>query len=234
MTYWLSPSSLSVFTECPQCFWYEKKQGVKIEKPRGIFPGLPGGYDRVTKDYFDGFREKGTMPPEKPFQELASQWYRFFSDARKLAQWRNAKTGGIDYHDKKGNKFFGALDDLLINTKTKKAVVFDVKTKGDEPPADAMKYNLDQMSAYAFLLQQNGFEVEDSAILAFYWPIKIDPDIERMVHGIRLDRAPVNPQSALDRFNAALSILDENEPPEASATCGWCNWLERRLAAKKK
>ncbi len=233
MTYWLSPSSLSVFTECAQCFWYEKKQNVKIERPRGIFPGLPSGYDRVTKDYFDGFREKGTMPPEAPFQELASQGYIFFPDIQKLARWRNARTGGIEYYDKKGNRFYGALDDLLVNTETKKVVVFDVKTKGDEPPMDAIKYNLDQMSAYAFLLQQNGFEVEDSAILAFYWPIKINPDIQRIEHGIRLQRAPVNPQSALDRFNAALAILDKNEPPAASPGCGWCGWLERRLDAKK-
>ena len=47
----LSPSTLNLFLECPRCFWLHINK--RIQRPRGIFPSLPGGMDLVIKDYFD-------------------------------------------------------------------------------------------------------------------------------------------------------------------------------------
>ena len=230
MAYRLSPTALELFKECQRCFWYDRKGG--IPRPRGIFPSLPGGYDRVTKDYFDVFRRKGEMPPEEPFAELGGQGYRFFPDAHRLAVWRDARTAGIEWFDEKRNRFFGALDDLLENTNTNKVAVFDVKTKGKEPQDDATKWNVDQMSAYAFLLQKNGFEVEDEAILAYYCPERINPDVLRIEHGIKILRVKVDPEAALERFENALCVLESPAPPPASEDCASCDWLKKRAEAE--
>src|SRR3989338_6659737 len=56
----LSPSALNLFLECARCFWLEKVK--KIKRPRGIFPSLPGGMDRIIKTYFDSYRSQ-VIPP---------------------------------------------------------------------------------------------------------------------------------------------------------------------------
>ena len=56
MPYKLSPSSLSLLSDCPRCFWLQLNKGVK--RPEGIFPSLPSGIDRILKDHFDRYAEK--------------------------------------------------------------------------------------------------------------------------------------------------------------------------------
>src|SRR3990172_537291 len=57
----LSASTLKLFQECPRCFWLHINK--KIERPRGPFPSLPSGIDRVLKAYFEAYRKSGTLPP---------------------------------------------------------------------------------------------------------------------------------------------------------------------------
>ena len=57
----LSASTLKLFQECPRCFWFHINK--KIERPRGPFPSLPSGIDRVLKRYFDAYRRQGALPP---------------------------------------------------------------------------------------------------------------------------------------------------------------------------
>src|SRR5512137_2040653 len=105
----LSPSALSLFKDCSRCFWLEKVRGIK--RPRGIFPSLPSGMDRVIKLYFDTFRVKGTLPPElaarKEFKDL-----RLYENHAQLERWRNWRTG-LEYIEDEA-RLFGALDDLLM------------------------------------------------------------------------------------------------------------------------
>src|SRR5271157_5281017 len=62
MPYKFSPSSLSLLSECPKCFWLAFRKG--IHQPSGIFPSLPSGMDKILKAHFDAFRDKGELPPE--------------------------------------------------------------------------------------------------------------------------------------------------------------------------
>lgn len=43
----LSPSTISLFMECPRCFWLQFNKN--IHRSRDIFPSLPGGMDGVIK-----------------------------------------------------------------------------------------------------------------------------------------------------------------------------------------
>jgi len=79
----LSPSSISLFIECPRCFWLDRVKGVK--RPSGPFSSLPNGMDRVLKRHFDLHRGDNT-PPE----ELEGRFRgRLFQDIEKLKVWRN-------------------------------------------------------------------------------------------------------------------------------------------------
>ena len=108
----LSASTLKLFQECPRCFWLHINK--KIERPRGPFPSLPSGIDRVLKAYFDGYRKRGTLPPliqGKLDGTLATQSMTLgFNDPQTKA------------------RLWGRLDDCVIRTDAKLAPL-DHKTR---------------------------------------------------------------------------------------------------------
>ena len=61
-THQFSPSSLSLFKDCPRCFWLAFNE--KIKRPRTPFPSLPNGMDAVLKDYFDTFIRNQKVPED--------------------------------------------------------------------------------------------------------------------------------------------------------------------------
>lgn len=96
---WLSHSGVDVLYRCPRCFWL--RYTYKIYQPQGIVSRLPIRFDKIIKDYFNGYRIKGELPPiikdqlkgrlQDPFQE--TYFYPI-----------NQKYG-----------FFGKLDDCLVS-----------------------------------------------------------------------------------------------------------------------
>ena len=92
----LSPSAINLMLECPRCFWLEKHKVWK--RPSGIFPSLPSGMDKVLKEHFDKFMEKGELPPEIREYGIGNG-YKLFNDKAKLEIWRNNRKG-IQYKDK--------------------------------------------------------------------------------------------------------------------------------------
>src|SRR3989344_9678891 len=123
-TFKLSPSSLSLMQECPRCFWLTQHEVWK--RPSGVFPSLPSGMDRILKEHFDRFRDKGELPPEL-CENSHCESLKLFNNKELLKVWRN-NLKGITWTDKDGNILHGAVDNLL--TKGKKLIVLDFKTKG--------------------------------------------------------------------------------------------------------
>ena len=146
----LSPSALNLFKDCPRCFWREKNNNIK--RPRGIFPSLPGGMDRVIKTYFDGYRTKKTLPPELNRDEFKD--ILLFNDQVLLERWRNWRTGLVYQDGPSGGSLSGALDDLMM--KGDRYIPFDYKTKGSmTTEADAVKYYQLQLDCYALMIESN-------------------------------------------------------------------------------
>src|SRR3990167_3533082 len=87
----LSPSTLGDFDKCQRCFWLDRKKG--LPKPRGIFPSLPGGMDRVLKPWYDTWRFNGKLPPELKGKVDGL----LFKDQAKMDILRNARGGGLTY-----------------------------------------------------------------------------------------------------------------------------------------
>ncbi|MCR4368692.1 MAG: PD-(D/E)XK nuclease family protein [archaeon] len=140
MGYRFSPSSLSLLKECPKCFWMHFNQGIK--RPSTIFPSLPSGMDRILKEHFDAFRDRGKLPPE--LKELEGE-VMLFPDKKLLEEWRNNFVG-IRWKDAQGNAYSGAIDNLLI--KGDKLIVLDYKTRGYPVKEDTHEYYRDQMHIY--------------------------------------------------------------------------------------
>ena len=174
MPYKLSPSSLSLLKECERCFWLHFNK--EIKRPDSIFPSLPSGMDRILKTHFDSFMDKGLLPPE--LKGLNGE-VKLFEDIELLKAWRS-NLKGIQWTDKQGNLFRGAVDNLL--QKGKKLIVLDYKTRGYPLKEDTANHYQDQLDIYNLLLRKNGYKTEDYAYLLFYHPSNINENGDVIVH----------------------------------------------------
>ena len=200
--------------ECPRCFWLRFNKGIK--RPEAGFPTLPAGMDRILKMHFDSFRDRGQLPPE--LHELKG--VKLFNDVELLEVWRN-NFKGIQWTDKEGNLFRGAVDNIL--QKGKKLIVLDYKTRGYPLKEDTAENYQDQLDIYNFLLRKNGYETEDYAYLLFYHPNKVDDDGDVVFNTDLVDRK-ISVKNAERIFKEALDVL-KGEMPESGKECGFCEWI---------
>ena len=170
----LSPSSMNVIREAPHFLWMEKNY--KQPWPRGIFPSLPGGMDRVLKPHYDGWRAKGELPPEVKSQGVVEGI--LYPDQARVNKWRarganmlatvvTAVVDGVTY----GVPFRGMVDDI-VQVPDSRLSVFDFKTKGSEPKdGDTERYYGNQGDGYHLLFERNGFKATGKGYFAYYYPI---------------------------------------------------------------
>ena len=188
-TYKLSPSSLNLMLECPRCFWLQVVKNIK--RPETPFPSLPRGMDKILKEHFDRFMEKGELPPELREQECANDGCKLFNDKEKLKIWRS-NFKGIELLDEKSNILLhGAIDNLLI--KGKKLIVLDYKTRGFPVKEDTHEHYINQMDIYNFLLRKNGYETEDYTYLLFYYSNRVTETGE-VIFDTKLIKIKTNPK----------------------------------------
>jgi len=215
----VSPSGLNLFKDCPRCFWLEKVRSIK--RPRGIFPSLPSGMDRVIKAYFDTFRAKNILPPE--LQEHPEfKGVSLYEDLVQLERWRNWRTGLEHFED--GTRLFGALDDLLV--KDGLYIPFDYKTKGaPTSEADAVKYYQTQLDCYALMLEGYGFKPAGHGFLLYYSP-KTVGEHGNVAFEIQPIKIMTETERAKELVRKATAIVS-GPAPKAFANCEYCNWLEK-------
>ena len=214
-TYKLSPSSLSLLKDCPRCFWLHHNK--QIKRPEGIFPSLPSGMDKILKIHFDNYMEKDELPKE--LSELKD--VKLFKDKELLKEWRS-NFKGIQYTDKKGNLFRGAVDNILV--KGNKLIVLDYKTRGYALKEDTAAHYQDQLDIYNFLLRKNNKQTEDYAYLLFYHPEKVDEE-GKVIFNTDLVKMKIDIKNAENIINKAIKVL-EGEMPKPSKECKFCEWIE--------
>ena len=221
MTYKLSPSSINLMLECPRCFWLQIVK--KIKRPDTPFPSLPSGMDKILKEHFDRFMEKGELPPELKEQECINGC-KLFNNKEQLKIWRS-NFKGIEYLDKKsGILLHGAIDNILV--KGNKLIVLDYKTRGYPLKENTHEHYQTQMDLYNFLLRKNGYTTEDYTYLLFYYPNHVTETGE-VIFDTKLIKIKTNPENGEKLFKKAIEILQMKEPPESSKDCGFCKWKEK-------
>jgi len=207
----LSASTLKLFQECPRCFWLHVNQ--KIERPRGPFPSLPSGIDRILKRYFDTYRHRGVLPP---------------LIAGKLEGTLAAHDLTIGFNDAKTNaRLWGKLDDCVILPDGRLAPL-DHKTRASAPDdvSYSEKYYQFQMDVYTLLLERNGHRVSRTAYLIYYFPV------EGILHDgfpfqVAVHRIATDPERAYNIFSEGSRCL-AGSLPASSPTCAFCRWADAR------
>lgn len=212
MPYTLTPSSLSLFKDCPRCFWLQERSGKK--RPAFKYPSLPMGIDLALKKRFDYFRDHDKLPPE--LQKLEN--VRLY-DSPLLALWRNGKMG-LRCKDAEGNILIGAVDDVL--DQNGRLAVLEYTTRGFPLKKDTPELYQDQLNLYTYLLQKNNFKVSEYAYLLFYYPKEVSWQGDIWFHK-RLYPMKISLFDAERLWKKALATL--NGPmPLPSEKCGFCRW----------
>jgi len=213
----LSPSTLNLYLECPRCFWLDKIKNIK--RPRGIFPSLPGGMDRVIKTYFDAYRVKKVLPPELQGNDFNG--VQLFDNQSQIDRWRNWQTG-LQYREDDGSILIGALDDLLV--KGREYIPFDYKTKGSPASEEgAVRYYQFQLDCYALLLEANGLPTLGHGFLLFYSP-KVVGEYGHVVFEHQVIKIATDIERARKIFRSAVTLLKGLEP-EVNIECEYCKWF---------
>ena len=218
--YKISPSSINLMLECPRCFYLQIVKSIK--RPETPFPSLPNGMDKILKEHFDRFMEKGLLPPEiRENKECKS--CKLFSDKEKLKIWRNNKKG-LEY-EQDGILLRGAIDNILV--KGKKLIVLDYKTRGFPLKEDTHKHYQAQMDLYNFLLKENGYNPEDYSYLLFYYPNKV-LETGEVIFDTVLKKIKTSAEDGERLFLKAIKII-KGEMPQSSEDCGFCGWREKEF-----
>jgi len=212
MPYKLSPSALNLMQECPRCFWLTQHKVWK--RPAGIFPSLPSGMDKILKEHFNKFMEKGQLPPEL-CENQECENMKLFNDNALLAIWRS-NFKGISWEDKDGNILRGAVDNILM--KGKKLIVLDYKTRGYELKEDTAEHYQLQLDIYNFLLRKAGYDTEDYAFLLFYVPKEVMATGE-VIFDTTLVKMKVDVKKAEKVWKDSIKLLEGECPTKC---CEWC------------
>ncbi|MBI5881157.1 PD-(D/E)XK nuclease family protein [archaeon] len=176
--------------------------------------------DKILKVYFDTFRDAGSLPPS-----LSSlKGVTLFSDTNLLSAWRS-NFKGIQWTDKKGNLFRGAVDHIL--QKGTKLIVLDYKTRGFPLKDDTAAHYQDQLDIYTLLLHKNGYATENYAYLLFYYPDKVLENGDVAFH-TDLVKLKIDTKNAEKIFKKAVEVLEGKEP-EAAKECEWCKWMNVKV-----
>lgn len=206
----LSPSRLSLFKECPHCFWLDINKGIK--RPPTVFPSLPGGVDSVLKKHYDKFRAKGELPPE-----IKTLKGHLFADMGKMKVWRNCFKG-LEYIDKKSSiGLRGALDDLFVDERGFH-IPLDYKTRGWPVKEDTHEHYQHQLDIYCFLLEENGMKTADQGILVFYHPTSVDRD-GKFNFRAEIVKVKTSKKNGEKLFLDAVKVLQGDEPEEMCPFC---------------
>lgn len=143
------PPSISLFLECPTCFWMDKV--LQVKRPSGIFPSLPAGMDSILKKHFDLHRREGTLPEE--LEGVVKG--RLYDNEEDLRIWQNNRKGLRYIDDESGFTLMGALDDLFVTEEGLHAPL-DFKTRGYPVKDDTASHYQHQMDIYGYLLEKTG------------------------------------------------------------------------------
>ncbi|MFA6082070.1 MAG: PD-(D/E)XK nuclease family protein [Patescibacteria group bacterium] len=221
----LSRSKIDLFTECPRCFYLDRRLGVG--RPPGFPFALNSAVDHLLKLEFDIYRAKGSKHP---------LIQKYGVDAvpvahEDLEKWRHNFTGVQFLHPKTNFLVFGAIDDLWQNSQGEYIVVDYKSTSKAEEITELNKEWQDgykrQMEVYQWLLRQNGYKVSDTGYFVYCngrtdksaFDAKLEFDITLIAYK--------GSDSWIDgTLLKAHECLNSDSIPEANPSCDYCGYTE--------
>jgi RecB family exonuclease len=226
----LSRSGLELFTNCPRCFYFDKRLG--HSRPPSFPFTLNNAVDALLKREFDVYRER--REPHPLMTQAGIDAVPFAHPS--LETWRNNRAGIRFTHTPSLFDVYGAVDDVWQLTNGELMIV-DYKATArareveelNAPWHDAFKR---QIAIYQWLFRRNGFPVSATA----YW-VYANGDVTaaRFDQTLRF-RMTVIPYTCSDewvepRIMDARDCLMQDAPPPPSTECAFCSFVAGRSSS---
>jgi CRISPR/Cas system-associated exonuclease Cas4 (RecB family) len=227
----LSRSKIDFFFECPRCFYLDNVLGTKR-------PGFPSfnlniAVDELFKNEFDHYREKGEPHPIMLEYKLQAKPFKH----QQLDNWRDPFVGITHLHQPTNILVSGGVDDIWIDHNGK-LIIVDYKSTSKSGTIDSLgdspwelQYKR-QLGVYRWLLEKNGFSVNDTGYLVYANASKDRPEFANRLE-FETTLVPVEADTTwIEDTLADIKVcLDNPKLPPKGDRCEYCPYRE---AAGKK
>ena len=222
----ISRSAISLFLECPRCFYLDKKIGLGR-------PSMPGfslnmAVDQLLKNEFDILRKNG---------ESHTLMQKYDIDAvpfnhPDFPAWRDdiyQRVGAYFIHKKTNFKICGIIDDIWINPK-KELLIVDYKatsTSKEISLEDEYKkgYKI-QMEVYQWIFRKMGFQVNKTGYFVFANAGKNRPKFDgRLEFALSILPYQGNDDWVEPIIFKIKECLESNQIPKISESCAYCGYI---------
>jgi len=221
----VSRSKIEFFLKCPKCFYFDRKMG--ISQPPGFPFNLNSAVDKLLKQEFDIYREKGVAHPIIKNYNVDAVPARH----EKINEWRNTKQGIRFLHEPTNFLVYGAIDDLWQNSKGEYMIIdykatskFGDITALDKDWHDGYKR---QMEIYQWLFRKNGFNVAETGYFVY-----CNGRTYNKMFNARLEfDVTLIPYKGDDQWieKTVFDIhkcLNSDEIPESGPECDYCTYVK--------
>ncbi len=217
----ISRTKIDLFLECPFCFYYDLKLGVK--RPPGYPFSLNSAVDKLLKIEFDYYREKQEPHPFMVKNNIEAIPFKH----EKLEEWQDSLRRGIQYfHEPTNFLIRGGIDDVWINNK-KELIIVDYKATSKNSAVDLdqdwqIGYKR-QMEIYQWLFRQNGFLVNNIGYFV-YCNGKTDKDFfdQKLEFDVSVIPYKGNDEWIEPIIFKAKECLMLSQPPKPALDCDFC------------
>jgi PD-(D/E)XK nuclease superfamily len=224
----LSRSKVDLFLQCPRCFWLDVKAAVK--RPPGFPFNLNSAVDHLLKNEFDRYRGGDQVPPRLARAGLSLRP----APHPDLPRWRHNFTGVRVDHAPTGLTLFGAIDDLWVDDHGEHYVVdYKSTSKNAEVTLDAEWQGgyKRQIEFYQWLLRGQGLRVSDRAWFVYANGIRDEAPFDDV---LRFRTKVISYDGDASWVEPTLHAIEDclglDGPPQAAATCEYCNYARRACA----
>lgn len=230
LPYSLSRSKVDMFLKCPRCFYLEQRLGVKI--PQGPGFSLNVAVDHLLKKEFDIRRANGDAHPLMRVYGIDA----VPASHKDLELWRNNFKGIRYFHKDTNFEFFGAIDDLWLNSSNEYHIVdYKATSTTHEISLDDQwkQWYKKQAEFYQWLFRGNGFRVNDTAYFVFCNATK-----DREAFDAKLEfKVTIVPHEGDGSWiepavRAIKDCLESDAPPAPNPDCEYCNYVEKAKKIK--
>ncbi len=234
----ISRGKFSDFLTCPRCFYMDRVIGLDA-------PGTPGWTlnettDILLKKEFDACRESQT--PHRLFLENGLEHLVPFQHPD-IDKWRDSLHHGLITRFSDSNIILtGGVDDIWQNTENGKLVVADYKSQANTKELEPVSYLSDpykegykvQIDFYAYLLQQMGFDVEETA---YFLVCNADRGANGFKGEMKFQETLIpyrwNSSWIHEKVTEMIYLLNDNNAPDANPSCKNCAYVRQRLVLER-
>lgn len=232
----ISRSKIELFLECQQCFYLDRRLGVK--RPDTPPYTLNSAVDHLFKNEFDLLRKTGQS--HKLMDEYGINAVPFLHP--ELKNWRDDSykyVGACFYHKETNLNICGIIDDLWIDRKTKELYVVDYKST-----STSKKISLDdeykqgykrQMEIYQWIFTKMGYSVAKTGYFVFANAVRNRPEFDGKLE-FKVSILPYKGDYSWVEgvIYDIKKCLDSDKIPAHNKSCKYCTYRKSVVEEKLK